>query len=132
MLNSTRPRLLCVAAVLGGAGVALGAFGAHALREVLSDADMAVFVTASRYHLMHALLATIIAMAAPPGRAYTVAVLSLLAGVVLFSGSLYLLVTLQLRWLGVLTPVGGLCLLGGWCLLAIAAWRDRRGGTGGP
>jgi len=105
--------------------VAAGAFGAHALRARLSPDLLAVFETGARYQMYHALglLAvawTLTRWPSPwPGRAGWLFV----AGTVLFSGSLYALALSGLRWLGAITPLGGLAFLAGWLCLAIAASR---------
>jgi uncharacterized membrane protein YgdD (TMEM256/DUF423 family) len=120
------------AAVAGGAlgatGVAAGAFGAHALRSRLAPDMLAVFETAARYHLLHALALMGAAWVAQqwPGRWAGAAIVLLLGGILLFSGSLYLLAGTGERAFGAVTPVGGLALLGGWLALAVAAWRGSR------
>lgn len=100
--------------------VAAGAFGAHALRARLSPVLLAVYETAARYQMYHALALLAVAFAATrwPGAPVRVAGWLFLAGTVLFSGSLYLLALTQARWLGGVAPVGGLLLLGGWLALA--------------
>ncbi|HTN49893.1 MAG TPA: DUF423 domain-containing protein [Burkholderiaceae bacterium] len=105
--------------------VAAGAFGAHALRGVLAVDLAAVFETAVRYQLMHALalLATAWACDRWPGTATTAAGALFIAGIVLFSGSLYLLALTGLRALGTITPFGGGAFIAGWGCLAWAAWR---------
>ena len=124
--ESSRPWLV-TAAVLGGLGVALGAFGAHLLRPILPLQRMTIFETAVRYHQVHALalLGCAILMALHPARAARLrwAAWGFAAGIVLFSGSLYALVTSDQRWLGLVTPVGGLAWLAAWGLLAAAYWR---------
>lgn len=117
-----------VAAIFGFIGVAAGAFGAHALRETLSPRDLEIFETAVRYQLVHAvaLLGVASAWARWPEAGGTLALSGwlMIAGVTVFSGSLYLLVLSGLRWLGAVTPVGGVALLAGWALLAWAAMRS--------
>lgn len=106
-------------------GVALGAFGAHALRPTLSAADLATYETAVRYQLFHALGLLAVAWASgrwPSGAVHAAGWL-MTAGILVFSGSLYVLVLSGHRWLGAVTPVGGICLLGAWGLLAWAALR---------
>jgi uncharacterized membrane protein YgdD (TMEM256/DUF423 family) len=131
-------RWMSVAAVLGFAGVALGAFGAHGLRraiEGLPDAAQRLgwWETAARYHLVHALAVGFASVAAAhtPGRAARIAGALFVTGIVVFSGSLYVMGATGLELLGALTPVGGLAQLAGWALLAWAARprRERQGGA---
>jgi uncharacterized membrane protein YgdD (TMEM256/DUF423 family) len=115
---------LAVGALLGLVAVLLGAFGAHALRVRLGDrAD--VYETGARYQLVHAAAITGLGVwqrtGAPPAL-LAPALWLLLAGVVLFSGSLYVLSLWRLRLLGPVTPLGGLCLCAGWLLVALAAF----------
>jgi uncharacterized membrane protein YgdD (TMEM256/DUF423 family) len=112
-------------ALSAGLAVAAGAFGAHALKTRLSADMIAVFETAARYQMYHALGLCAVAGAlarwpAPPVRA---AGWLFLAGTVLFSGSLYLLALTGTRWLGAITPLGGLCFIAGWLALAAGVWR---------
>lgn len=120
-------KLLIAGALLAAAGVALGAFGAHALKTVLEPRMLAAWQTAVDYHLVHALAAVAIALAAPRwhGMSLVAAGWLLLGGVLLFSGSLYLLAFTGLRWLGAITPLGGVAFIAGWLLLAWIAWRGR-------
>ena len=110
-------------------GVLAGAFGAHALRASLTLELSATFETAVRYQLVHALalLATAWACARWPGVAASTAGVLFSVGIVLFSGSLYLLALTGVRGLGAITPLGGLALIAGWGCLAWAAWRGPRG-----
>ena len=103
--------------------VAAGAFGAHALRERLAPDMLAVFETGARYQMYHALglLAVAWAVARWPGSAAGLAGWLFLAGTLLFSGSLYLLTLTGQRWLGAITPLGGLAFIAGWASLAWAA-----------
>lgn len=103
-----------VAALLGFLGVALGAFGAHALKERLTPEGAEWWKTATLYHLVHA--ATALATGGEGGRA-SAATWCFAAGVALFSGSLYAMALTDVRWLGAVTPVGGVALLAGWLLL---------------
>lgn len=109
-----------IAAFLGFLAVALGAFGAHGLKSVLAaHGTLAIWEKASLYHLVHAAVLLFVATRDPfPATAWWL----LLAGVVIFSGSLYLLAGMNIRSLGAVTPVGGLCLLAGWLLLAVRGW----------
>ncbi len=107
--------------------VALGAFGAHALRARLSPEDLAIFETGVRYQMYHALALFAVAWAASrwPGTAVNAAGWMFIVGVLIFSGSLYALVLTETRWLGAVTPVGGVVLILGWGLLA---WGIFQGG----
>lgn len=115
-----------LAAVLGFLGVALGAFGAHGLRGRLTPEDLEIFETGVRYQMYHALALLGVAWLSTrfPGAAVTAAGWLMVAGVVVFSGSLYVLVLSGLRWLGAVTPLGGLSLLAGWLALV---WGVLRG-----
>ena len=115
-----------IGGILGGLAVALGAFGAHGLRARLAADLLATFETGVRYHMYHALALFAVAAAISkwPGSNLPVAAGWLfLAGTILFSGSLYLLAITGLRWLGAITPFGGLAFLAGWVCLVIAAAR---------
>ena len=113
-----------VGALMAGLGVGIGAFGAHGLRGRLTPEMLAVFETGVRYHMYHALalLATAALMARVDGRAVVVAGWSFLAGILLFSGSLYALALTGVTTLGAITPLGGVAFLVGWIALAIAAF----------
>lgn len=115
--------LLLVGTLLAATGVALGAFGAHALKTRLDDAMLAVWQTAVLYHLVHAVGIVAIALAARalPGSAW--AGWLLVAGVLLFSGSLYVLALTGVRAFGAVTPLGGVAFIAGWLVLAGAAWK---------
>jgi uncharacterized membrane protein YgdD (TMEM256/DUF423 family) len=104
-----------IAAAFGFMAVALGAFGAHGLKETLArNETLAVWQTAALYHLVHS--AVMLAVAArEPFRAWAWRLFA--AGVVIFSGSLYALALSNVKILGAITPLGGVCLLGGWLAL---------------
>jgi uncharacterized membrane protein YgdD (TMEM256/DUF423 family) len=105
--------------------VAAGAFGAHALRARLPADLLAVFETAARYQMYHALGLLAVAWSAAqwPGALVRSAGWLFVGGTVVFSGSLYVLSLTGLRWLGAVTPLGGLLFLGGWAALAAGVWR---------
>lgn len=105
--------------------VAAGAFGAHALRATLEPGALAVFETAARYQLVHALAVVVVAalLERPRHPAVRRAAWAFLAGTVLFSGSLYALALTGTRWWGAVTPLGGAGFIGGWLLLAWGSWR---------
>ena len=109
---------IVAAALLGATAVVLGAFGAHALRARLDASQLATWSTAVEYHLVHAAVLLALALYGASGsRAVGLPAALFSAGIVLFSGSLYALVLGGPRWLGPVTPLGGLCLIGGWLAL---------------
>lgn len=113
---------IAIGGLLGFLGVGLGAFGAHGLQGRLSERDLEIFETAVRYHLVHAV--ALLAVGAMPRSPFTTAAgWAFTGGVAVFSGSLYLLVLTQTRWLGAITPLGGLALMAGWLFLLIGALR---------
>ena len=114
---------LLVGAVAAFLAVAFGAFGAHGLRGRLSPEMMAVFESAVRYHMYHALalLLVSLAMGRTSGWLIQTAGWCFVAGILLFSGSLYVLALSGVTILGAITPLGGLAFLAGWACLAFAA-----------
>lgn len=105
-----------VAGVMGLLGVALGAFGAHGLKNILATNDTAaIWQTAVLYHLIHAVASLWAADRAP------MIVWVWTAGILVFSGSLYILAITNMRWLGAITPIGGLFFLAGWVLVIVKA-----------
>ena len=125
MSSAPARRALIVGSLLLALATAIGAFAAHALKVQLTADRFAVLQTAVQYQFIHALgLLLLGALAAQRAiRGLGLAIALLLVGVVFFSGSLYLLLCGAPRLLGVLTPVGGLCLIAGWCVAAWALWR---------
>ena len=109
-------------AVLGFIGVAAGAFGAHALKDGLAPAMLAVFETATRYQLVHAVALVVVAFALErrASRALEAAGALFTLGIALFSGSLYALSLVGPPLWGIVTPFGGVCFLAGWVCLAVA------------
>lgn len=114
-----------VAAVLGGAAVGLGAFGAHALQGRLDEAALRIWHTAVDYQFWHALALLAVAAFAPPraSRLWRATGAAFTAGTVIFCASLYALALGAARWIGFMTPFGGACLILGWLLLALGLWR---------
>jgi uncharacterized membrane protein YgdD (TMEM256/DUF423 family) len=117
-------RIALAGALLAGSAVALGAFGAHALRALLDDQQLGWWQTAVQYQLWHALALLALAALRPP-RAGIIAWL-LGGGASIFSGSLYLMALTGARWLGAITPIGGLAMILGWLLFAWEAGRAPR------
>ena len=118
-------RLFFLAGTLSGfVAVALGAFAAHGLKARLAPELLATFETGVRYQMYHALALLGVAWACTrwPGTLVTVGGWLFVAGTLVFSGSLYLLALTGERWLGAITPFGGLALLAGWLCVAAAAW----------
>ncbi|MEM7019295.1 MAG: DUF423 domain-containing protein, partial [Pseudomonadota bacterium] len=114
--------------------VGLGAFGAHGLKERLSEDMLAVYQTAVQYHMFHALgliLIGVISVEAIQAAYLKGAGWLLFVGIILFSGSLYCLSISGIRILGAITPFGGLCFLAGWLVLAWAAFKSRVFGMDG-
>lgn len=119
-------RLFTTGCLLAGAGVALGAFAAHGLRDRLTPDLAALFETGVRYHMYHAIALVAAALAAgrlPSSTLPSLAGWAFALGILLFSGSLYALALTGVRTLGMVTPLGGLAFLIGWALLAVAGWR---------
>jgi uncharacterized membrane protein YgdD (TMEM256/DUF423 family) len=115
-----------IAAVLGFLGVALGAFGAHGLKAILeANATMAIWQTAVLYHLVHA----VAALWASEKRPAVVWIWT--AGIVIFSGSLYILAVTNVRWLGAITPIGGILFLIGWVMIAFKPKQEFEGERAG-
>ena len=111
----------------GFLAVALGAFGAHALKERLGPDMLAIFEVGVRYQMYHALALLAVAWAHTrwPGTALTAGGWLFVAGMIIFSGSLYLLSLTGARWFGAITPLGGLAFMAGWLCLAWTAWSRR-------
>lgn len=112
-----------IGALLGGLAVAFGAFGAHALRDSLDEYHLGVYEKAVNYHFGHALALLVagwVASKCPRPRLAAIAAHFFFVGVIVFSGSLYLLALTGVRKWGMVTPIGGVCFLLGWLLLAMA------------
>lgn len=125
--------ILGLAALNGFVAVAAGAFAAHGLKARLTTDALAVFETATRYHMYHALGLVAVAQLVryESSRALTAAAICMQLGIVLFSGSLYAmgLSDLRWKWLGPMTPIGGGLFLVGWLLLAVAGFSRIRSVT---
>lgn len=115
---------LAIASALGGISVILGAFASHALKDRLSERALAIWETGTKYQMYHALALIAIALLIdrfPNSRLLMVAGYAFISGVVIFSGSLYGLSLSGIKWLGAITPLGGVAFIIGWACLAVAA-----------
>ena len=120
---------IAIGSVLGGLAVALGAFGAHSLRDVLTPSALETFETGVRYQFYHAvaiILAGLVLGRDPSAKLANAAGWLFMIGVAIFSGSLYLLTITGMRWLGAITPIGGVAFIVGWACLGLATWRGKR------
>lgn len=117
--------LFIFAALSGGLSVTLGAFAAHGLKGMLSASSLSAFQTGVQYQMIHsvAIFALIILYRSWPNYWVQASAIAMALGIVLFSGSLYLLALTQIKWFGPITPLGGLCFIAGWVCLIIAATR---------
>jgi len=120
-MPDARSPLVAAGALNAALAVAAGAFATHGLRERLEVRALEIFETAARYHMYHALAMILAGMIAARGAA--TAGWIFLAGIVIFSGSLYALALTDVKLLGAITPFGGLAFLVGWLWLAWSAWR---------
>ena len=113
-------------AIAAAIGVTLGAFGAHALKPRVAEDLLSIFEIGVRYHMYHALALLAVAWAAGrwPGNWVNASGWLFVIGILIFSGSLYLMALSGARWLGAITPIGGLCFILGWIALAMAALRS--------
>jgi uncharacterized membrane protein YgdD (TMEM256/DUF423 family) len=127
--NATSKWFLILGSINMFLAVALGAFGAHALKASLSPDLMAIYHTGNQYHFYHALGLFAVAVSATwfrPSRLFDLSGAFILAGITLFSGSLYVLSITGQRWIGMLTPFGGTAFMIAWLLLAAGIWRGRK------
>jgi uncharacterized membrane protein YgdD (TMEM256/DUF423 family) len=117
---------LATGAIAAGIGVALGAFGAHGLKSRVGPDLLVIFETGVRYHMYHALALLAVAWAASrmPSTWVTASGWLFVAGIAIFSGSLYVMTLTGARWLGAITPIGGLAFILGWVALAAGAFRS--------
>jgi len=115
---------LSFAAILAGLSVAAGAFASHALKNSLSQRALEIFETGSKYQMYHALLVIglLVYRSEVSSTLLNTAGFAFIAGIVLFSGSLYALSLTGIKLLGLITPIGGVAFLIGWGCLAVAAW----------
>ena len=122
----TQKQVLLIAAALGFLGVALGAFGAHALKDILTvNRRLDTYELAVRYHFYHtfALFTVGMMMDKFSGSGFKLSAFLFLIGIVLFSGSLYALCLLNITMIAVITPIGGVFLIAGWATLFVAVFK---------
>ena len=115
------------AGLAGAIGVVLGAFGAHALRGSIEPRLMETFQMAVQYQLIHALALLMVSLTMGwlgQSLSFEISAYAFMAGIILFSGSLYGLVLTEIGWLGPVTPLGGLCLIVGWLALLVGGFRQ--------
>jgi uncharacterized membrane protein YgdD (TMEM256/DUF423 family) len=121
-------RVFAAGAAFALLAVMSGAFAAHGLKSILGESQLAIFETAARYQMYHAFaLISVGLVSLHPQfsqRLLKLAAIAFGLGIVLFSGSLYLLALSQIRWLGMITPLGGIAFLAGWLLLVVAALKN--------
>ena len=116
-------RILAIGALFAFLGVAAGAFGAHGLRDHLSPDTMAIYQTGVQYQLIHAL--ALVALGCQARLKVSTPAWLFVVGILIFSGSLYVLAISGITWLGAITPFGGIAFLAGWAILAWEAFRSR-------
>ena len=124
--SAIRRSWLAMGALIALVAVMAGAFGAHGLRGMVSARGLEVFQTAVTYQMYHAIALILVALLFAAGLSQRLLAMAggfFLAGILLFSGSLYLLVLTDIRWVGPVTPLGGVCFMVGWAVLVAAALR---------
>ena len=118
--------IIMTGALLAGLAVMLGAFGAHALKAKVSPENLTIFDTAVKYHMYHALGLILIGLLGFhfPVKLIQIPAYLMMGGILIFSGSLYILVLSGIRWLGAITPIGGIAFIISWLLLAFNLYRS--------
>lgn len=124
-MNEMSKIFLAIASILGGLSVAFGAFASHALKEQLTEKALAIWETGTKYQMYHSLALILVALLLTfnpnPDPFLNSAGIAFIVGIVLFSGSLYVLSFSGIKWLGAITPLGGVAFIIGWGCLAISA-----------
>ena len=117
---------LILGSINAATAVSMGAFGAHSLKTKISEDMLSVFQTAVQYHFFHSLglmIIGVLIISIKPEKYLGVAGWMMFIGIILFSGSLYVLSTTTTRWIGIITPFGGLAFIISWLLIAISVWK---------
>lgn len=116
-------KILVIGSIFGFTGVALGAFGAHGLKPLISFEMLDIYETGVRYHLIHAVVLLITSQMLPTHNSSNIwySAIAFTTGIIIFSGTLYILAITGTRWLGAITPFGGIAFLVGWFLLILEA-----------
>ena len=117
---------LILGSINAATAVTMGAFGAHSLKTKISEDMLSVFQTAVQYHFYHSLGLMIIGLLTiylKPAKHLEIAGWIMFTGIILFSGSLYILSTTSARWLGIITPIGGIAFIISWIFIAITVWK---------
>ena len=126
--SMTGKKIIKLAAILGACAVGIGAFGAHGLKEILTETGRSeTFETGVKYHFYHSLaifLIGILALIKPEWKKLSTAAILMIIGILIFSGSLYVLSLTGITWLGAITPLGGVALIAGWVLVIVAASKN--------
>jgi uncharacterized membrane protein YgdD (TMEM256/DUF423 family) len=125
-------KIIALGAIMAGIGVALGAFGAHGLKARVSPEMLTIYETAVTYQFYHCFALIVLGLVAlRVGDQWVMATaVAFFVGILVFSGSLYLMVLTDSRWLGAITPLGGLSFLVGWGLFARLAWEGAKKTSG--
>jgi len=118
-------RIISLGAINAFIAVAAGAFAAHGLKHNISANNLAIFHTAADYQLAHALGLLLLGLLykMEPVRPIKISAKLMLTGMIIFSGSLYILALSNIKWLGMITPIGGLCLLASWLIIGVSFFR---------
>ena len=126
-------KFLFLGALCAMTGVGMGAFGAHGLKHILSPEVMAVYQTGVTYQMWHSLgliLIVLIQQQTVMSKQLNLAAWLMFVGILIFSGSLYLLAILDQKWLGAITPIGGVCFIAAWLLIAVFAAKNPTSSSG--
>ncbi|PJZ54321.1 DUF423 domain-containing protein [Leptospira adleri] len=126
-MTGKQKTILILSSISGFLGVAIGAFGAHALKPFLSPEMLAIYETGNKYHLIHSIPPLILSLTGyvHTSKSAWLSAILFLFGVLIFSGSLYLLAVTGIKILGAITPIGGICFLLAWALLGLSAIRKK-------